>query len=383
MNRPLDQVDKSVIVALKENKVSEMKTLDYKLKIHGNKDDEKKEFLFDVSSFANASGGDIIFGVREEGGFPVEFSGIELGNLDDIKLRFENMIMSCTSPRISGIQFKKIDGFRNNSVLILRIPKSWNSPHMVSYQNTKRFYSRNSTGKYELDVTQLRNAFAESEELPAKIERFIDGRLGKIIAGETPMQLTEGPKAALYVLPFSSFGRHSSIPVSEMKPLSNFLKTMYGSYSYNVNVDGLVSFSPLKHSYCQMFRSGQIESVVRLKEKNNGEKEIHFIGLGRILIDVLPDYWTALKKLNVPPPFLVKMLVIGAKGYTQPSDFFMGNTYDPIDRDIVHLPEALVENYDMDVHDLIKPILDGVWNACGVEKCNLYDSNGRWKNPVP
>jgi len=39
--------------------------LDYKRDVPGESDQDKKEFLADISSFANATGGDLIYGVDE------------------------------------------------------------------------------------------------------------------------------------------------------------------------------------------------------------------------------------------------------------------------------------------------------------------------------
>ena len=44
------------------NGVSEGKTIDYKRSLPGNSDGEKKEFLANVSSFANTAGGDFWMG---------------------------------------------------------------------------------------------------------------------------------------------------------------------------------------------------------------------------------------------------------------------------------------------------------------------------------
>ena len=42
----------------------------YKQKFPTNSDVDRKEFLADISSFANASGGDLVFGITEENGSP-------------------------------------------------------------------------------------------------------------------------------------------------------------------------------------------------------------------------------------------------------------------------------------------------------------------------
>jgi len=62
--KPVDEINKSDIETLVDLKTAERRTLDYKELLPGNTDEEKKEFLYDASSFANAAGGDLIFGVK-------------------------------------------------------------------------------------------------------------------------------------------------------------------------------------------------------------------------------------------------------------------------------------------------------------------------------
>ena len=62
LNKPLDQIEERDLQELLAGQVSEHKTLEYKLALPGNSDSERKEFLADVSSFANAAGGDLIYG---------------------------------------------------------------------------------------------------------------------------------------------------------------------------------------------------------------------------------------------------------------------------------------------------------------------------------
>lgn len=59
------------------NAVSEGRTIDYKRELPGNSDGDKKEFLADVSSFANTSGGDLILGVDENAGVPIQITGFQ------------------------------------------------------------------------------------------------------------------------------------------------------------------------------------------------------------------------------------------------------------------------------------------------------------------
>lgn len=92
--KPLEAVNENDLQALIDNQVREGKTIDYKESLPGNTDSDKKEFLADVSSFANAAGGHLLLGIKEEAGLPVEISGLQGINADAEILRLENTIRS-------------------------------------------------------------------------------------------------------------------------------------------------------------------------------------------------------------------------------------------------------------------------------------------------
>lgn len=105
--------DKSFLLSLINNKIPESKTLDYKRDKIGRKDTDKKEFLFDVSSFANADGGNLILGIdegeSEEKGFPKSIDGIDVSNIDDEKLYLEQLIYTGIEPKVFGITIHSIE----------------------------------------------------------------------------------------------------------------------------------------------------------------------------------------------------------------------------------------------------------------------------------
>jgi hypothetical protein len=59
--KPLEDVTLQNIEGLVNAKNIERRTLEYKQLLPTNNDEEKREFLYDISSLANASGGDIIY----------------------------------------------------------------------------------------------------------------------------------------------------------------------------------------------------------------------------------------------------------------------------------------------------------------------------------
>ena len=60
------EIELEDIQSLVEDEVQEGKRLEYKRDLPGTSADEKAEFLRDVSAFANASGGYLIYGIEDK-----------------------------------------------------------------------------------------------------------------------------------------------------------------------------------------------------------------------------------------------------------------------------------------------------------------------------
>src|SRR6266446_2080059 len=109
LNKSLTDIDESDLQALVDAQVAERKTIEYKQALPGGTDDNKREFLADVSSFANAAGGNL------------------LDDVDAQKLRLENMLRDGIAPRLPRVDVHPVvlaskPGYY---VLILRMQKSW------------------------------------------------------------------------------------------------------------------------------------------------------------------------------------------------------------------------------------------------------------------
>lgn len=203
----LDQIKEEDLQALVDNKVIECKTIEYKQALPGNSDKEKKEFLADVSSFANASGGDLIYGITEDKktGAPKPLKGLDIDNADQEILRLDDMIRTGIQPRIPSVGVQAISLTNSKNAIIIRVPKSWLSPHRVIYGGHDKFYSRSSNGKYPLDVSELRIAYNLSDTITDRIRNFRLDRISKLIANETPTPFNEGAKIVLHLIPITSF----------------------------------------------------------------------------------------------------------------------------------------------------------------------------------
>lgn len=389
INKPFEEITKEDIESLISNEVAESKTLEYKEELPGSSDGDKKEFLYDISAFANASGGDILYGIAEKRddnkkptGIPESVSGLSGINIDAEIRRLQSCIQDGVAPRIPGIQLRPIDGF-TEPVIIIRIPKSWNPPHMVTLKQVDRFYSRNNAGKYRLDIDEIRASFIASESLSRKIKEFRINRIAQILADETPIALEGGPKIILHILPIESFLLGKSFDISialrnhiDLRTLSAF------NVRYRYNFDGVLKYSfiseDISTSYVQLFRSGIIEAVdTYMLSYENEQKAFHIIDIEKELIGILNDYLRFLRSLGVNPPLLIALSILGVRGFAMVAPRFrLGLARHPIDRDNLLIPETLVKDYEEEASTVLWPIFDTLWQSAGWQKSPCYDEQG-------
>src|SRR5438094_932364 len=120
--------------ALIANAVPEGKTIEYKRELPGNSDGDKKEFLADVSSFANTSGGDLVFGVDEAQGIPSDVVELHMADRDQEIRRVDSIIGTGLEPR--ACYESRVITFRDGKlVLIIRTDRSWSGPHRVVFKS--------------------------------------------------------------------------------------------------------------------------------------------------------------------------------------------------------------------------------------------------------
>ena len=83
IKKEIENIEEADIQHLIDEQNIESKTLEYKSILPGNLNSDKREFKADISSFANASGGDIIYGVKEDKGAPLSpLEGIPIEDID-------------------------------------------------------------------------------------------------------------------------------------------------------------------------------------------------------------------------------------------------------------------------------------------------------------
>jgi len=253
-----------------------------------------------------------------------------------------------------------------------------------------RFYSRNSAGKYPLDVSEIRAAFALSESLPEKARRFREERVARIIADETPVPLAHTSRTILHLLPLASLDPAFTIDLKLVENNHNNLRPMGASgCNFHYNFDGFVTYdgTPTASSlgYVQVFRNGVIESTESALLTYRNQQGVGVINNVRFedrLVNALQAYIRQIQQWDIEPPYLVMLNLIGVKNHviTNRVDWFDG--IHTIGRDTLMLPDILIEEGQSNFGALLRPAFDALWQASGLSGSRNYDKDGNWKARV-
>lgn len=396
-NMPLDDVKEEHIQALIDANTPEMKSIEYKSELPKFDDlDAKKEFLADVSSFANASGGDLIYGINAKDGVPEYLKGLDIeGPVERKILQMESIIRSNIEPKISGLIIKEVSVKVGKYVIIVRIPRSWASPHMITLERKgdARFFSRFSKGKFDLNVSEIRTAFVLSETRAEQIRNFRTDRLGKIASEKIPVQLNKNPKIVIHIIPITAFDpTRTLLDASFIRDKATGIQPIIPGYNgIRNNFDGYLIYDEVtgtRGTYVQIFRNGIIESVDAklIDPKKIAVDKVHGFSGSRFdcgIYRAISSYICYEKKFGIEPPFLIMLSLLGVSGYVIFPENIGSGLPGEIDRDVLQVPEIMVESFEYNHNEVMKQILDVVWNAAGYLKSNSFDEKGKWINSSP
>jgi hypothetical protein len=366
--RPLTDLSEQDFVSLVANSVSEKRDLDFKRDLPGGSDKDTKEFLADVTSFANAQGGDLVFGIEDRNGVAIGVPGIDVNNIDSVQLRLESVIRDGVAPRLF-VKMHCILTTEGRGVLVIRIPASLVAPHRIQFKNSGRFWNRNSRGKYEMDVQELRHAFTESEAMPQRLRALHEGALGYASGINMPFSMARLPTAVVSIMPLGFLretrdillmGENTLLPPRAARGFE-CLPILEGFIWYNpADENGAVNTFALTHRTGRIDASWQFGEFVQrdsrsillayLDDFENGLGEIVLHGVGR------------LKQYGIEGPWVVMTTILWIK----PAMLVLrsGRHSRPAWRDQARLPELILEQVK-DKADL-EPVVRAFWLLFGL-----------------
>lgn len=161
-NKRAEDVTGKDITAIRSNRDSEEQRLDFKRDPYGGTNTDKREMLRDIVAMANAGGGYIVIGIEEDdqsranGIRPVPDAAGEVERMQDLAA-------TGIAPRIMPLEIRCIPTIEGDIVLV-RVPETAASPHMVALHNRTEFWSRHGTIKREMSIEEIRAAFLGDEQ---------------------------------------------------------------------------------------------------------------------------------------------------------------------------------------------------------------------------
>lgn len=393
LNKKIEEITIDDIESLVNNSVCENKHLDYKRELHIDTDSDKKEFLADISSFANSNGGDIVFGIEEDNieKVPTKIVGIPYENDDVLIRKLEDFIRQSIQPIILNIEYKVIEIADNKCILIIRVPQSLIAPHRVEYKGHNKFFTRNNKGKYQMDVNELRLSFNSGLDLEKRIDDFKMSRYYEILSNKYNKLIYDSPIFVIHYIPLSALNDTTYLSINDIKQAMNKANSMALGYGYSkrITLDGIaMDYKENERSSFALYKNN---GVIEKATTNFFKKEytvtsvypnpvIDIINGYQILNKVISDfnevkeYYT---NVGINAPLIITCSILNAQGFTIPTrDFY--DIFGKIDRDILLIDNLYVENLNDETELILKPLFDSIYNACGYEKCPAYDNNGNY-----
>jgi len=162
------------ILDLIENEIEESIYLEFKAgDALGRSDGKRKEISKDVSAFANSDGGVIIYGLNEKNHKAHSLSFID-GN-EFTKEWLEQIISSSIQKKIADLMIVPVR-FENKiekTVYIVKIPKSFETPHMCK---ENRFYRRYNFESVQMEEYEIRELYNRKSIAKLQVEPFDYGK---------------------------------------------------------------------------------------------------------------------------------------------------------------------------------------------------------------
>ena len=379
------------IQSLLDNRVPESEILDYKRDCYGNSNDDKRELLKDISSFANTRGGHIIIGVDENEGVPSELVGVDAGiNLDAETQRMVQLINSGFDPAFTTVQIRQVTAENGTRCVVLEIPRSSIAPHRIASGKYHKFFVRDSNGKHEATMPELQNMFTLSDQARRRFRDFTRDRIDILLDPErdTTGIAEERGLLVCHIVPQLFLLTDHAFDIDSLYNDNFQMLRALNSMGQNrrYNFDGFMVFSGGDRlaAYTQVFRNGMIEAVMGdiHQEIENRGKTIAGVWFEQEFFQAFPDYLRAYKAINIPPPYVVQLTLVGVRGayYAYRDDPWGRHQQPRLDRDRMFLSECTIESIESgeDIHKAIKPAFDSLYNALGQPECPNFSEDGVW-----
>jgi len=213
-------------------------------------------------------------------------------------------------------------------------------------------------------------------------------RVEAIHKDESHVRLNDPSRLIVHLIPEEALRAPKSLSAADLKRAAQSIRPLGerngGSSDSRFNADGFLVYNgrDAVRYYSQLYRSGMYEGVMAeaVFEHEERARILRENWCEEALLGAMGGYLAFAKALALEPPFWMFAALVGCEGARICLDRRWGDlAKDAIDRSIVWLPEVQIDAIDTDPDKHLRPTLDVLWNAAGLERSFNYDDQGNRK----
>lgn len=376
---------------------SESGTLEFKREPPGMADKDKHELLKDVSALANFDGGDLVFGIEEKDGVAHALAPIRSELADALERRLVQVLDAGLEPRVQGLRWHRVELENGGYVLVLRVPASFQGPHSIKVNHSRRFVMRNGTTTSDFTFDQLRMAFDRTASLVDQARAFINARTAALTKGKGAKPLVDGPIRALHFVPLVGLAGREAPDLNRLYGdnalLGRLHENGWGGGSRMFNLDGLVAFPGGDgedgfDGYVQAFRNGSFEAAAlgggfrQMHPQMPEQLVVYSLDMTQWFRERSQTVLAVAKELGMSGPAVVSFSMLNVANAELSTDTMFSSRRPPTpDREHLAAPEVWIENLETaSADEFVRPLLDTLWQGFGRPRCLDYDATtGEYK----
>lgn len=287
---------------------------------------KQNEFRHDICSFANANGGYLIFGIREDKGIPIEIIGISIENKDKFELNRRNELCGIM-PVVPRIDFAFIYLSDTKYVVIIKILKGINKSYVfIENEGIFKFFIRRGNGKQTMSYMEINNNFLHPNFLSNEIKKFRNEKM--LFYKEEQKGI---PFTLLQIIPedfINNYYNETLLYDAFQGNKLNFRNIFGNELCYNrkvPNVDGIYFSNYHNRTFLQIYNNGIIELFYKINTVDTVESQTKKICYTEIIenIELLIQGTTKLyRELEQHKAMYVCIGIFGCKGLISEDNFW-------------------------------------------------------------
>jgi hypothetical protein len=264
---------------------------------------------------------------------------------------------------------------------------------MVVFQQSGRFYARNAAGKYPLDVFELRQSFLGGGSIAERARQFRVERIGHLAAGESPAPLNGDRVICVHFIPHASLAGGVDVDILKAANEHDWVTPFCADYSgrQRFNLDGLLTYRPTANeaatnAYLQLYRNGIVESATinMVRPREGYGLSVPSLALAQQLAAFVDRARGLMRRLEVNPPASLFVSALNVRevllAVSEKLTFYGAcDNPTPFDRDHLLMREVTLMDWEGVAFDILKPLLNELWQAAGLRRCFDYNEAGEWK----